>query len=383
MSSSKPLKPSGQDDILPPRDLLLDTGNLRLLEHVPLELLDTPADQIGTSAIQDQLLEIIRSEKRFKLQNLMMSIRSLGFLRNDRLIVARYDGKRFLVLEGNRRVSAVKSILSEPGVISTRVAESLEGLPCFILDGEPISGSDNRLAAYRDAALQYVGIRHLTGIEHWQPASRYEFLARLIDEHGMTPEQIEEQFGHPLSAILRDYRAHLLYRKFRDYESTKKTRKHKLTYNAFAEATRSPDIRDWLGWSDEQKTFVNDPHIYAFFDYIVTFVGVPQPSLFNVDEEDWDIESSAESIVRKYRDMLKRKDPEIESNLEQGDFAKAHELFELRKMGKLEQRLKGYILGLRSVSKSEMRENPNSSVKLLEDLSAEALDLKSIIEKFK
>jgi len=381
--STKPLKPSGHDDGLDPQKLLLDTGNLRLLEHVPQELLETPADQIGTSPIQDRLLETIAEEKRFKLQNLIMSIRSLGFLRNDRLIVARYDSSRFLVLEGNRRLSAVKAILANKAEIPARVAESIQSIPCFVLDGDPISGDEKRLAEYRDSALEYVGIRHLTGIEQWEPASRYEFLARLIDDHGMTPEDIEEQFGHPLSSILRDYRAHLLYRKFRDYESERKARKHKLTYNTFAEATRSPDIRNWLGWSDEAKNFVNEQHIQAFFDYVVHFLGVPQPGLFGEDEEDWDVENSAESIVRGYRNMLKRKDSEIESNLEQGNFAKAHELFDLRRMGKLEQRLKGYISGLRSVSKSEMRENPDTCIALLTELGAEALDLKSIIEKLK
>ncbi len=382
MSSIIDARPSGRDDDIPPGDLLLDPGNLRLLEHVPETLLETPADQIGTSPIQDRLLEIIGSEKRFKLHNLVMSIHSMGFLRNDRLIVARYDGSKYLVLEGNRRLSAVRTIQKEKAGVSTRIADSIINLPCFVLDGEPISGDEKRLAEYRDAALQYVGIRHLTGIEQWEPASRYEFLARLIDDHGMTPEDIEQKFGHPMSSILRDYRAHILYRKFRDYESERKVRKHKLTYNTFAEATRSPDIRNWLEWTDDSKNFINEQHIRAFFDYVVHFLGLPQPGLFE-EEEDWDVEDSAERIVRRYRDMLKRHDPEIESNLDQGNFAKAHELFELRRMGKLEQRLKGYISGLRSVSKSEMRENPDAAITLLGDLSAEALDLKSIIEKLK
>ena len=106
-----------------------------------------------------------------------------------------------------------------------------------------------------------------------------------------------------------------------------------------------------------------------------------QAGLFGEAEEDWTPEDSAEAVVRRFRDMLKRHDPEIESNLEQGDFAKAHELFELRRMGRLEQRLKGYINGIKSVSKSEMQDNPVNSARLLDDLSKEALDLKSIIEK--
>jgi hypothetical protein len=380
MLPAKISKPSGKDEEIEPSRLLLDTGNLRLLEHVSQQLLETPIEQIGTGPIQDRLLETFRKESRFKLESLVLSITSLGFLRNDRLIIARYDSARFLVLEGNRRLSAVKHLLSSNEPLEARVRQSLENLPCFVLDGEPISGSEEHMARYREMALQYIGIRHLTGIQQWEPASRYEFLARLIDEHNMTPNDVATHFGQPVSAILRDYRAHLLYRSFREFEAEKKFKKHRLTYNTFAEATRSPDIRTWLGWSDDQQRFINDPHISAFFDYVVKQIGLPQPGLFGEDEEDWTPEDSAEAVVRRYRDMLKRHDAEIESNLEQGDYPKAHELFELRKMGKLEQRLNGYINGLKSVSKSEMQENPATTVRLLDSLSREALDLKSIIE---
>ncbi len=372
-------KPSGKDDEISPRDLLLDSGNLRLLEHVAPDLLETPADQIGTSPIQERLLSTFKDEPRFKLEALIASISSLGFLKNDRLIVARYDGSRFIVLEGNRRLSSVKLLLSSQKKLPRHVADSLQSLPCYVLDGVPISGDEARLSDYRNTALQYIGIRHLTGVQQWEPASRYEFLARLIDEHGMTPAEVAEHFGQPLSAVLRDYRAHLLYRRFRDYESQRKLKKHRLTYNTFAEATRSPNIREWLGWSDEAQSFINQPHILAFFDYVLEQLGLA-PHLFE-DEEDWNPEDSAEAVVRRYRDMLKRTDSEIESNLEQGNYAKAHELYELRKMGKLEQRLKGYISGLQSVSKSEMRENPPAAVLLLEELSREALDLREIISK--
>ena len=284
------------------------------------------------------------------------------------------------MLEGNRRLSSVKLLLSNNQKKLPRyVLDSLQTLPCYVLDGEPISGDEARLSDYRNTALQYIGIRHLTGVQQWEPASRYEFLARLIDLHGMSPADVAQHFGQPLSAVLRDYRAHLLYRHFREYEIARRLKKHRLTYNTFAEATRSPNIREWLGWSDESQCFGNEPHITAFFEYVLDQLGLT-PNLFE-EEEDWNPEDSAEAVVRRFRDMLKRGDSEIESNLEQGNFAKAHELFELRKLGRLEQRLKGYISGLQSVSKSEMRENPPATVALLEELSREALDLKEIISK--
>lgn len=360
--------------------LLLDSANLRLLEHVSEELLETPADQIGTEPIQDRLLTTIRDEPRFKLDSLMKSIRSLTFLKNDRLIVARYDGSRYLVLEGNRRLSAVRSLM-RTGSATANVLDSMQFLPCFVLSGPPISGSEEQLEEYRSEALEYIGVRHLTGIQQWEPASRYEFLARLIDKDHMSPQEVSDQFGIPLSAVLRDYRGHLLYRNFREFEESKGLRKHRLTYNTFAEASRSPDIRNWLGWSDQTQKFDNQSHINIFFEYVITQLGIASTGSLGLEDEDWTPEDSAEAVVRRFRDMLKRKDDEIESNLEQEDFAKAHELFDVRKLGKLEQRLKGYINGIKSVSKSEMRQNPSSASSLLEELAREALDLKSITDR--
>ena len=383
MKSCIPSRPSGTDNEIEPSGLLLDSANVRLLEHVSTELLETPADQIGTSPIQERLLQLFKSEPRFKVDSLVSSIRSLGFLRNDRLIVARYDGDRHLVLEGNRRFAAVKLILRNKSDEAAQVLSSLETLPCYVLEGAPISGDEAQLKKYRDLALQYIGIRHLTGIQQWEPASRYEFLARLIDESGMTPQDVSQRFGYPLSAVLRDYRAHLLYRLFRDYETSLRLQKHRLTYNAFSEATRSPDIRDWLGWADHKPGFDNEAHVRNFFDYVVKQLGLSKAELLGEDsdeEETWTPEESAEGVVRRYRDLLKRKDPEISSNLEQGNYPKAHELFELRRAGKLEQRLKSYISGIKSVSKSEMQESPAKSARLLDELSREALDLKSILE---
>ncbi len=257
----------------------------------------------------------------------------------------------------------------------------MQTLPCYVLDGPTISGSESQLEHYRNEALEYIGVRHLTGIQQWEPASRYEFLARLIDKEGMTPNQVSDQFGIALSAVLRDYRAHLLYRSFREYGSIKGRKNLRLTYNTFAEASRSPDIRAWLGWSDESQTFTNSHHTGVFFDYVTEQLGISQTLTLDFEEEDSSPEDSAEAVVRRFRDMLKRGDSEIESNLEQGDFAKSHELFDLRKTGKLEQRLKGYINGIKSVSKSEMRENTGAARPLLEELAREALDLKSILDK--
>lgn len=368
-----------QSEEIEPQRLLLDAGNLRLLEYAPDELLNCPANEIATIPVQKRLLDIFKASPRLNVSALEKSIASIGFLKNDKLIVARYDGTRFLVLEGNRRLSAVKSLLENKKIqLSSATLATLSTLSCLVLDGDPISGSEVLLAEYRNNALSYIGIRHITGIEPWEPASRYEFISRLIDSQTLSPEQIADKFGQTISEVMRDYRAHALYKLFRDFEESKNLKKHQLTFNAFAEASRSPHVRDWLGWSDVTRNFANADNINKFFEYVSKQLRIPKEE----NEEDYEKpEASSESIVRKFRDMLKRGDPEIQGSLESGAFEKAHELFELRKQGKLAQRLKSYISGLDSASVSEITEDRLEVARLLEVLADKANKVREIVQK--
>jgi hypothetical protein len=58
----QPIDPAGIDQEIEPSRLLLDSSNLRLLDHISEDILETPADEIGTSPIQDAVLKAIRTD---------------------------------------------------------------------------------------------------------------------------------------------------------------------------------------------------------------------------------------------------------------------------------------------------------------------------------
>jgi hypothetical protein len=107
--------PAGFDDDITPQKLLLDPGNLRLLDTDQAEIANTRARLIGQKAVQDRVTSIIASEPSFKISGLMTSIKANGFLKHERIIVAPFDSQSFLVLEGNRRVTAVRQIFEKHG----------------------------------------------------------------------------------------------------------------------------------------------------------------------------------------------------------------------------------------------------------------------------
>jgi len=362
--------PDGESRDIEPEFLLLDPENLRLLERVDIELSKVPVKLIGQRSIQDKLFQIISEDDLFDIKSLATSIAHNGFLKHERLIVAKYDGDRYIVLEGNRRLTAVRSLIEQYGRsldgLENFVRQSLQTLPCFVLVGSAIGDSVTTLKEYRSAAEIYIGMRHLMGAEKWQPASRYEFQARLILDEGWTPEDVAERFGRKKNEVIRDLKAQRLYRDFRAFEAKNKV-EHALTYNAFAEAARAPSVMKWLEWSNSRLDIVKKDREASFFHYLVSRLRArSRVSLPEGDEMD--PEDSAESIVRHLRDMLKLEDESIESALLDRDFDSADLQFEGKREGTFAKRVASYTRGLRRVTGDELEENPKENKAKINEL---------------
>src|SRR2546430_16159535 len=74
--------PLGDNQPISPDQLLLDTGNLRLLER-GRQLLTTPAMEIGQPAIQKRVEQALRETKAFDVQGLAVSIGNNSFLQHE------------------------------------------------------------------------------------------------------------------------------------------------------------------------------------------------------------------------------------------------------------------------------------------------------------
>lgn len=111
--------------------------------------------------------------------DLMLSIGQKGYFEGEPLLVIP-NGSRFTVVEGNRRLTAVKLLngqLEPPkrrarsvGTIidEAAVAPTLQ-LPCLVYES-------------RKDILRYLGYRHITGIKEWDALSKAKYLHQLREE---------------------------------------------------------------------------------------------------------------------------------------------------------------------------------------------------------
>ncbi len=129
----------------------------------------------GESSDETVISEMLDDEG---VQDLMSSIGQQGYFPGEPLLVAPSGDGRFIVVEGNRRLAAVKLLngqLQPPRRKSRSVAmivgeakHTPTELPCIVYES-------------RDLVLRYLGYRHITGIKEWDALSKARYLADLKD----------------------------------------------------------------------------------------------------------------------------------------------------------------------------------------------------------
>jgi hypothetical protein len=154
--------------------LFLDPKNPRLGRKV-----------VERSPSQEEILSILRG---WSLEELAQSFLKSGFWIQEALIVTYDDlpdGPVLVVLEGNRRLAALKTL---HGVLTGEMDD-----PDFssMLEAQPVAADDKLfaeipyiLADDRSDVDAYLGFRHVSGIKQWKPAEKAQYVVRLIDDQG-------------------------------------------------------------------------------------------------------------------------------------------------------------------------------------------------------
>jgi hypothetical protein len=181
----------GEQRRVPLRYLLLDPSNPRL-----------PTEMQGQG--QDDLA--VHLELGFDALTVAESIASHGFFGSEPLIViADATPGRWVVVEGNRRLTALLGL----------VDPSLRGQfanpkPWEDLANQATVGLDDLIPVVvlpdRAAATPIIGFRHISGILQWQPYAQARYVARLVDEDGMSFSQVAEMIGVDRTKVGNLYR---------------------------------------------------------------------------------------------------------------------------------------------------------------------------------
>jgi hypothetical protein len=186
-------------------DLYLDPLNPRLGRN-----------NTGDDVSQKDVLDLMRD---WTLEELATSfLESGGFWTQEALIVCNeklYGKSRLVVIEGNRRLAALK-LLQEAyngNPISSKWAEIAKS-------AKPTKDLFTKIpylkADKREDVEAFLGFRHVTGIKEWKPAEKAEFIAKLIDDRGLTYEEVMRKIGSKTPVVRQNYIAYRLLLEIED-----------------------------------------------------------------------------------------------------------------------------------------------------------------------
>ncbi|MCP4214581.1 MAG: hypothetical protein GY765_07985 [bacterium] len=165
--------------------LLFDSRNPRLVEF----------REITSGTTERKIIRLLW--ETMDVEELILSIAGSGYYRNEPLMVAEESGKN-IVIEGNRRLAAVKIILN-PGLVKAAlppvdpaIRESLHELPVIITT--------------RRKSWRYVGFKHINGPAKWNSYAKARYIAQVHDEFAVPLTQIASQIGDTHKTVQRLYR---------------------------------------------------------------------------------------------------------------------------------------------------------------------------------
>lgn len=173
-------------------------------------------DNTGKDVSQAKVLELM---KDWTLDELAVSfLDSGGFWTQEALLVTKeklYGKERLVVIEGNRRVAALKYLYDalKGNPTSRKWKEIAHGAkpPEELFTKIPYILVDSR-----KEIESFLGFRHVTGIKEWKPAEKAEFIARLIDNRGLTYEEVRRKIGSKTQTVRQNYISYRLLLQIED-----------------------------------------------------------------------------------------------------------------------------------------------------------------------
>ena len=246
---------------VPAEKLLIDPNNYRFQDtddYVPAS-----EQRFHEETVQGRAYEKIRSEEG--LQALKSSILRNGYIEVERIVVRPYahtPDEKYVVIEGNRRLAAVKWILSDHTAgreIPSSVLTTLENLPVLVAE---TSGEDSVFRA------SLMGIRHVSGIRDWGGYQRAKLVVNMRDDLGLEASEVAERLGMSTHEVNRRYRAFKALEQMKNDEEFSEFAQPSM-YPIFHEAVSLPTVRDeWLRWSENESLFTDQDELRKLYELL-------------------------------------------------------------------------------------------------------------------
>lgn len=224
----------GKINRLPLDDLQLDPLNPRLPEEV----------QGGS---QDDLVGYIA--QAYDALSVATSIAEHGYFESEPLIAVP-EGAAFVVVEGNRRLTALL------GLANDSIRQLLDSSQQWERASDDARSKGNvpvevpvLLVSDRKAVAPIIGFRHISGIMQWEPFAKARFIASLVDDEGLSFADVAALVGEKRGDVASNYRNFSILRQARDNHDLDTDRVEE-AFGVFTAAMGQRALRTFIGAPD-------------------------------------------------------------------------------------------------------------------------------------
>jgi hypothetical protein len=221
--------------------IFVDLENL-LLDH------KNPRLDLKGNETQEKIIQIMYEAEA--VDEIAHSIAKNGYFSEECLVVIK-DKSNYIVLEGNRRLTALK-LLTNRRLVSkinaSEIPEITEAQKKELLKIPVVVYAD------RDAVMPNLGFRHITGIKTWEPFQKARYIYQLV-ESGKNFEQIIESIGDSAGTTKKMYEAFTIYKELTENHHFKKE-EIKDSFSLIGVALGQSSIRKLIGIKKESDTTI-------------------------------------------------------------------------------------------------------------------------------
>lgn len=218
--------------------LMFDYSNPRMIEY-----------GFTTETTEEDIINTFWSD--MAVEELVMSILAHGFFQHEPLyVIAEPDCPNLIVLEGNRRLAAIKSILNPELVHGERmnrfIAKITRDIKAQLLTSLPILQLKDREDAWR-----YIGFKHVNGAAKWGSYAKAQYIATVKHKFGKTLTEIAEQIGDANNIVKKLYQGLLVLDQADNQTDFKKndTYAKRIYFSHLYTAINYDNFRKFLGLS--------------------------------------------------------------------------------------------------------------------------------------
>ncbi|HSI97811.1 MAG TPA: AAA family ATPase [Gaiellaceae bacterium] len=287
--------------------LYLDPNNYRFIDHDDYRFV--PDEEITDDEVQRRARQLILGPNAENVSDLVASFQQNGWLDVEAIHVRRLGDRKFLVVEGNRRVATLKHLQSRwqdsTGRLGKLSPSMFEKVPCVTYEE-------------RDAFhhLVVMGLHHISGKRRWPAVNQARFMKRLRDDFGKEPDQICASLAVSKREFNLSLRTLALVDEYRKSDYADQFTSE--MFNLFREVLKSPSLRTWLEWDNDTERSKNAANVERLFSWLSR---EPEDEDEDEDEQPNGTTASSDRVITtgaQVRDLAKIiEDPAAVKRLEE------------------------------------------------------------------